>query len=101
MFAAPPTPDGVLGETNAAELWRQARGELAAYARALDRGGIGITAAQIRMAMRMADLAPKLLAACELALPAIRRAAEELGGSGYFAEKADVLQSAISLAVGT
>jgi hypothetical protein len=36
-------------------LWPQARGELMGYARALERSGAGITAAQLRMALAMAD----------------------------------------------
>jgi hypothetical protein len=36
-------------------LWPQARGELWAYAHALERGGAGLTAAQLRMAVQLAD----------------------------------------------
>jgi hypothetical protein len=41
-------------------LWPQARGELLGFANALERGNSGITAAQIRMAVNLADEAIKL-----------------------------------------
>jgi hypothetical protein len=36
-------------------MWPQARGELLGFANALERGNSGITAAQIRMAVQLAD----------------------------------------------
>ncbi len=45
---------------------------------------------------RLCAAAPDLLAACEAALPALDRAALELGGTGYFASKADELCAAIA-----
>lgn len=38
------------------EMWPQAAGELRGFANALDRDKAGITAAQIRMAVQMANL---------------------------------------------
>lgn len=37
------------------ELWEQARGELRGFANALERGLAGLTAAQLRMAITLAD----------------------------------------------
>jgi hypothetical protein len=36
-------------------MWKQARGELLSFSRALDRSNAQITASQIRMALRLAD----------------------------------------------
>ena len=39
-----------------------------------------------------------LLAACKSALPALETAAKELGGTGYFASKVDIVRDAIAKA---
>ncbi len=43
------------------EMWPQAKGELLGFARALARGDSVITAAQLRMAVQMADNYLKML----------------------------------------
>ncbi len=57
--------------------------------------------AAVRRAIFAEAQSADLLAACEAALPALDRAALELGGTGYFASKADEVRAAIARARGT
>lgn len=54
MFAVPPDSEFISDE-RVKSLWPQARGELWAYAKVLESRGITITAAQLRMAILLAD----------------------------------------------
>ena len=53
MFAEPKVTK--LSDDDISKLWPQARGELSGFANALDKRGAGITAAQLRMAVQLAD----------------------------------------------
>lgn len=54
MFAEP-NKEKLLTNKKVSELWPQARGELSGFANALARSNAGITAAQLRMAIQLAD----------------------------------------------
>jgi hypothetical protein len=55
---------------------------------------------EIEANARLIASAPALLAACKAATIALRRAAEELGGTGYFERCADDVQAVINAAEG-
>lgn len=58
-------------------MWPQAAGELRGYANALNRGNAGITAAQMRMAVQMADLYLLCLKRNEVVKPDLGKGTED------------------------
>jgi len=55
-FFAQPIPDFPASTDHERKvLWPQAAGELLGFANALDRGNVGLTAAQIRLAVKLAN----------------------------------------------